>query len=268
MPGRTRKAQLRRAIAGLALSALAIGGIGAYWLWHMSWQAPSWYRPPAPSDPSVNQRADDTEYRVLQQTRQVRQADDAWTLTLSEREINDWLATRLRAWIKHDASMNWPEQIGTPQALIEPDGLSIAVPVTAKGVTRTIVATLRPRIGAAQTPDEARDRSLAHASTPQTRPISPHDAPLGAQLWVPLSSVSLGKVPIPGEPLQRVVDSIREASPEFLEDRHVQQALDVLAGRSGLEPVYRLSDGRVVRITAVTLKRGSIELTARTAAEK
>ena len=57
---------------------------------------------------------------------------------------------------------------------------------------------------------------------------------------------------------------VREAAPEFLDDPRVQQAIDVLAGKAPLEPVHRLGDGRVVRITNVRFERGEVVLTART----
>jgi hypothetical protein len=237
MPRPRKSGLVRRIVLGIVLSGAIILGVAGYWAWRMSWQTPAWYAPPPPRDARIVQRADDAEYRLLQQSQQVRHQDETWTLTLSEGEINAWLASRLPAWIEHDANLRWPSEIGTPQVLIESDGLSIAVPVTAKGVTRTVVAKLQPQI----TGEGA-----------------------NARLSLPLRRVSLGKVWIPGEPLSRLVDSVRQAAPEFLDDARVQQAIEVLAGRQTLAPVHHLSDGRRVHLTDVRLERGAIKLTART----
>jgi hypothetical protein len=265
MPGQRRKSTIRRFVLGMLLSGIVVVGIGVYWVWHMSWQAPTWYRPPQPTDATASQWADDTEYRLLQQTRKVREPHETWRLTLTEAEMNAWLATRLPAWIAHDAQVQWPEQIGTPQVLIERDGVSIAVPVTAKGVTRTVVAKLRPQMGEVDAnrsvAEQAQDSNTGSPAAPAASQPASRDNGL---LSLPLISVSLGKVWIPGEPLQRVVDSVREAAPEFLDDPRVKQAIAVLAGRDALDPVHRLGDGRLVRITAVELRSGSIVLTART----
>ncbi len=216
--------------------------------------------PPKAGDPVVSQRAEQTEYDVLVETQQVRDPGQTWTLTLTDAKINAWLALRLPAWIENNANMRWPKEIGTPQVLIEPDGLSIAVPVTAKGVTRTVVAKVRPEIEKQVTGDASggREADTGLASAPAVT------EKVDEALSMPLVSVSLGKVWIPGEPLRRVIDSVREAAPEFLNDARVQQAIEVLAGRATIEPVHRLGDGRVVRITEVQLKRGEIALTART----
>jgi hypothetical protein len=233
--------RIKRIVIGLALTLLLLAAGSGYVLWRLSWQSPSWFAPPNPNEPRVASVADDAEYLLLEQTQKIRPAAEQWTLRITQQQINAWLATRLPQWIEHDADMHWPEQIGTPQVLIEPDGLRLAVPVSgggvesARAVRRVVVATLKPAITA--------DGALA----------------------LPLTRISLGKVWVPGEPLGRLTDALRQAAPEFLGDPRVQNAIDVLAGRKTLPPEYVLTDGRRVVLTGVKLGEGAIELTARTA---
>ena len=236
--------RVSRFILGLLLSIVLIGAAGIYIAWRLSWQHPTWYAPPNANDARIVTLADDTEYQLLEQTQKMRADDESWTLRLSQEQLNAWLATRLTQWIEHDASMQWPQQIGTPQVLIDPDGVRVAVPVTIggrgnaaggePGVTRTIVATLAPSI--------AEDGRLSLA----------------------LKSIALGKVWVPGSPLTRLADALREAAPDFLDHPQVQQAIDILAGRQTLPAEYDLGDGRRVRLKDVRLTDGAIEVTAST----
>jgi hypothetical protein len=231
--------RVKRFILGVLLSLLLIGAALAYTAWRLSWQRPEWYAPPDPKDVRIATLADDAEYRLLEQTQKVRPAEEQWTLRLTAAQINAWLSARLPAWIEHDANLRWPEQIGTPQVLIDDEGVRIAVPVTtgapaSGGTTRTVVATLLPSI----TSD--------------------------GRLSLKLTSIALGKVWVPGQPLTRLVNALREAAPEFLNDARVQQAIDMLAGKQTLPPDYDLADGRRVRVKAVRLTNGAIEMSATT----
>ncbi|HVP72124.1 MAG TPA: hypothetical protein VMS30_00200 [Phycisphaerales bacterium] len=225
--------RVRRFLLGLILSLLLIGAGLAYTAWRLSWQQPAWYAPPDPRDEQVLKVADDTEYRLLEQTQKVRPVEEPWTLRLTAEQINAWLSARLPAWIEHDANLDWPEQIGTPQVLIDEGGLRVAVPVTtADRITRTVVGTLQPSIA-----DDGR-------------------------LSLKLRSMALGKIWVPGEPLTKLVNAVKDAAPEFLDAPSVQQAIDVLAGRSTLPPDYDLADGRRVRVKNVRLLRGAVEIQA------
>lgn len=234
--------RVRRFLLGLLLSIVLIGAGGIYTAWRLSWQKPAWYAPPDPKSERITALADDAEYDVLEQSQKVRPADESWTLRLTAEQINAWLAARLPAWVEHDANLRWPDRIGTPQVLIDVDGVRIAVPVSigasasANSAQRTVVATLLPTI-----------------------------APDG-RLSLTLGSLALGKVWIPGTPVTRLVETVRDASPEFLEHPQVLQAIDVLAGKSTLPPEYDLADGRRVRVNAVRLTRDAIEVTAVTIA--
>jgi uncharacterized protein YpmS len=239
---RMPRRRVKRFLLGVLLSLLLIGAGGAYTAWRLSWQKPAWYAPPDPRDARITTLADDAEYKVLEQSQKMRPSDESWTLRLTAEQINAWLAARLPAWIEHDANMRWPEQIGTPQVLIDVDGVRVAVPVSigskasASAAQRTVVATLLPAI-----------------------------APDG-RLSLTLNSIALGRVWIPGTPLTRLVETVRDASPEFLDHPQVQHAIEVLAGKATLPPEYDLADGRRVRVKDVRLTRGAIEMAAVTIA--
>ncbi len=226
----------------MLLSLLLIGAAGLYTAWRLSWQKPAWYAPPNPTDARIVTLADDTEYRLLEQTQKIRDAEETWTFHITQAQINAWLAARLPRWIEHDANMQWPQQIGTPQVLIERDGLRVAVPVTMGAIpgsqaspptqTRTVVATIAPAVAA------------------------------DGRLSLKLSSIALGKVWIPGAPLTRLVDAVREASPEFLDHPQVQETIAVLAGQQTLPAEYRLADGRHIRVKDVRMVDDAIEISA------
>ena len=233
--------RVKRLLLGLVLSLLLIGAGLAYTAWRLSWQQPSWYAPPNPSDARVVMLADDAEYDVLEQTQKVRSQKERWTVRLTAEQINAWLAARLPAWIEHDANIDWPKQIGTPQVLIDSGGLRVAVPVTAgEGAatfTRTVVGTLQPSMA-----DDGR-------------------------LSLKLKSIALGRVWVPGEPLTKLVNAVKDASPEFLNHPQVQRAVDILAGQRTLSSDYDLADGRRVRVKEVRLVNGAIEVSAVTLAD-
>lgn len=228
--------RVKRFFIGLLLSIVLIGAALAYTAWRLSWQQPTWYAPPNPKDERIVRLADDAEYDLLQKTQQMRPEEERWTLRLTAAQLNAWLSARLPQWIEHDANLQWPEQIGTPQVLIDDAGVRVAVPVTtAVGehpLTRTVVCTLRPAI----TSD--------------------------GRLSLQLTSLALGKVWVPGEPLTKLVQAVRDAAPEFLGDARVQQAVEILAGKATLPAEYDLADGRRVSIKAVKLASGVIEMTA------
>jgi uncharacterized protein YpmS len=226
--------RLKRVVLGVILSLALIGAGGAYTAWRLSWQEPTWYHPPDPKDLRVVTLADDAEYAMLEQSQKIRPKTEPWTLRLTQQQMNAWLAARLPAWIEHDANLRWPEQIGTPQVLIESDGVSIAAPVMTHGVSRTVVARLKPAV-----------------------------APDG-RLSLKLTRISLGRVWLPGEPLGKLSDAVRDAAPEFLDSPRVKQTIEVLAGRRTLSPHLVLADGRRVTVTSVHLDDGALELVART----
>jgi hypothetical protein len=67
---------------------------------------------------------------------------------------------------------------------------------------------------------------------------------------------------VPGEPLTRLVNAVKDAAPEFLDHPQVQQAVDVLAGARTLPPEFDLADGRRVQVKDVRLTNGAIEVAA------
>lgn len=219
------------------VAALALVGAGAF-LWQWSKSPPAWYQPPDPGDAKVVALADRFEYGLVEHAQKIRPEGDSWTIRVRAEHMNAWLAARLPAWIAHDAELEWPSTLGTPQVHLEPGVVHLAVPVAlsaspANGPTRTVVVSLRPRI-------------------------------VDGGLALTLDRIAMGKLSMSGQPMSNLVSMVEQVAPRALENEQVQRMIDVLWGRELIDPVMVLADGRRVRATRVVAFEGFAEITART----
>ena len=231
-----RRPSFLRRLRRAALVLLLIVIVAAVAIWRLTWIAPAWYAPPAASDAQAATLADKVETRVLEEAQKIRESPaDRWTVRVRQEQINAWLCFKLRKWIEYDRGGSWPQQLGTPQVRIEPDGLSIAMPIArdAKASARTLVARLKPRI----------DRGA---------------------LALELDRVALGRISLPGEPLANLLETLSDAVPQATDDATLKSVLDLIAQRTQIDPVIRLSDGRHVRLIDLRLGEGFIDITAQT----
>ena len=224
----------RRRLVSAVVVFAALGG-AALFLWRMTYVAPTWYAPPDSHDQQVAALADKVEQRMLEEAQKIREQSDRWTLKVREPQINAWLAARLPQWIEHEQHGQWPEQFGTPQVKIDPQGISLALPLrTALGSRpRVIVARIRPQI-------------------------------IDGHLKLQIDRLALGRVILPGEPLANLLRTLEPAVPALAKDQKFRKALDIFSGQRMVDPVTRLADHRRLRLISFQLGDGWVDLTAQT----
>lgn len=225
--------RLRRAFLALIFVALVFGGV-----WWLAQSKPAWYNPPDASREEIVVFADRVEYRLVEEMQKIRPVEDSWRLRIREEQVNAWLATRLSRWMRHDANVEWPASLGTPQVLFREQDLSLAIPLGTgdDGTERhIIVASVRPEV-------------------------------VDGGLEAKLTSVGMGRITLPGSPVHRLASLIDKHLVEEDERFHslVQTALDVLAGDELLDPIIRLADDRCVEMLEIRLEQGAFVVTART----
>ena len=226
------KVRVKRLLAVLCL--LVLGGVAA--LWGMTRMPPHWYQPPLAGDMQALELADRVEFRLLEEFQKIRPDPEPWKLRVREEQLNAWLATKLQDWIAHQENLIWPEDLDMPQIRFEPEGISLAVAVESLGPSKIIVTRIMPRFE-------------------------------GEELRVTVNRFSLGRLNIPGKPVERIASLIDEyiASAE-IDDPVAFLFLRMLRGDEQIDPVLDLADSRRVRLTNLELENGSIILTAKTLA--
>jgi hypothetical protein len=201
---------------------------GGLVVWRLTWMAPRWWAPPDPRNEQIVALAERVEQRVLEVAHEVRPADEQWIVRIREYQVNAWLSARLPEWARRQ-DLDWPARLGMPQARFDDTGISVAIEVHGPRRSRFIVARLIPEL-------------------------------VDEQLLVRLDRVTLGRLPLPGEPLQAIS--------EVLGDVGALAAggplLDALAAGTPIDPVWELGDGRHVRLLDVHYAAGHLELTCRT----
>ncbi len=217
----------------MVIAAALVLGVGLA-VWGLSWMAPSWWRPPDPRDRAIAVLADQVEQRLLEEAHKIRPVSETWTIRVREHQVNAWLSVRLPDWIAHEQEARWPEPLGTPQIHFEDEGISVAVEVGAEGRPRFVVVRVVPTI---------------------------HDDGLRLRL----NAVGLGRIPVPGEPVEALLDLLGHAAPVgLLEDPAVAKTLHLLGGRQPLDPTVTLPDGRRVHLLGLRYAAGRLDLTCRT----
>ena len=226
------KVRVKRLLA--VLCVLVLVGIAA--LWGLTRMTPHWYEPPNPTDEKVLELADRVEFRLLEEFQKIRPDPEPWKLRVRENQLNAWLATKLQDWIAHKENLIWPEDLDMPQIRFEPDGISLAVAVESLGPSKIIVTRMMPRFE-------------------------------GGELLVTVNRFSLGRLNIPGKPVERIAGLIDEyASSAEIDDPVAFLFLRMLRGDEHIDPVLNLADSRRVRLTNLELENGSIILTAKSLA--
>jgi hypothetical protein len=226
---------MRRRTKFLLITTVLLGVAGLV-LWRVTMTPPSWYRPPDVQDAAVADLAEQVEYRLVEQTQKVRPRAEQWSLRVRENQINSWLAVRLPKWIAHQGDADWASRVGTPQVRLEPGVISVAVPLLEGALSRTVVVSAELQLT---------------------------DGTLHARL----SRVALGGMSLPGERLANLLRIASPLIPRTINAREITSALQQLDGTNPIDPVFRLSDGRRVRMLQLRIDDGLLEFTAETLAE-
>ena len=90
---------LRRVARTMALAALVLLPALALAAW-MALRAPLWWQPGSRTDAAAADRAAAFEQSVVAAFTQVRPDAPEWSLLIRVQDVNDWLATRLPAWLE------------------------------------------------------------------------------------------------------------------------------------------------------------------------
>lgn len=94
--GRGLVRRLARVAAVAVLVLLPVAGVGAT----LALQAPRWWRPVPRDDAAAGERAAAFEQAVVAEFSRVRTDAPEWAVRIRESEVNEWLGTRLPAWLE------------------------------------------------------------------------------------------------------------------------------------------------------------------------
>ncbi|MEL7472500.1 MAG: hypothetical protein AAGK04_04220 [Planctomycetota bacterium] len=164
---------------------------------------------------------------------------EAWGVTLASEDANAWLSSRLPMWLSSgDEAIEWPEGASPVRLAFEAGSLRLGVRVPTEDGDRVLSATVRPYVGA------------------------------DGGLWLPARAVHVGRLTIPATwVLDQAERERRSFVPKDWADRPETRAMfDVFAGERPVlyDPVFKLGDGRRVRVLNVTSQGGRMVVTCRT----
>lgn len=212
---------------------LAIGG---FFIWKESQGGPDWYQPPDPAAPEVDQLAQDVQYNTLAEMQRIRPAEaETWELALSEDEVNAWLAAGLPGWIEHDASVDWPSELGAPQVRFSDGRASIAISVGSGMFQRVVTTHYTPVL------------------TDEGLRLDP-------------AGVTVGNIDMPGGAASGSAGLAGEIAGALDQQgsQELQKWLSFLRGSQTIPARFELSDGRIVELRGLTISQGSVVLENRT----
>lgn len=211
--------------------------------------APSWWRQYTLDD-RLRAHATTVENAAVSQLSRARPADASlkpgdpwrsapWSIALKDEDASAWLTARLQNWLAGDQGFrDWPEGLGRPQIRFE-DG--------------------RLRLGASIRFDDG-ERVLSAAVEPEFRD--------DGSLWLKTDWIHVGRLPLPAGPmLARAEHSIDRHVPGDLSgNAHATSLFSILRGEAPLaqRPALRVDEGRAVRLLALRLLDGRIELDCQT----
>jgi hypothetical protein len=178
--------------------------------------------------------AEHVEYAIVDEVHRVREQSEPWTLRVREHQVNAWLASRLPEWIEHEREFGWPQELSTPQVHVEDGRLSLAMELRMGEQSRVITARVQPTIE-------------------------------GGTLRLNLDRVGMGRLAMPGEPMERLAELLGDAgSGSALDEPAVREVLDLLSGQQPIDSTMELSDGRRVEMLGIELAGDALDLRLRT----
>lgn len=247
-PAVARTARLRRRVR--RHHAIVAGGLGAVVAAsaclllgaRLLETAPSWWAPPSPDDPDVLESARGVENALATTVHRIRElrprgtghASAPWTVRITTEQACAWLATRLPQWLTNRVrDFAWPDNLGPVQVFFLEDEIVFGVETGG----RVVSVHVRPRL------DEH------------------------GRLLAPASHAAVGRFPLPARWLLSWADPDgRILTPSLAREPRVISVVRALAGEQPLldEPVVTLDDGRQVRLLALDVAPGVLDLTCQT----
>jgi len=208
---------------GLVLGAIVLAlGVSA-WLAQCD---PEWWPPKEAGAPA----AESFENAVVTQLSAVREADAkgdaAWGVSLSEADVNAWLAHRLEPWLTNrDENFRWPQSV-SPLSVRLRDGV-ITFAASVDGLVMS--ADAEPEVDAS-----------------------------GA-LWMRVGTVHAGRLPVPAAWV------LPGQLPERLRaDPMAMRGVSIALGEAPVmaDPVIKVDGARRVRVVSVQVREGRLEVKA------
>lgn len=227
---RKSKKSWRRGIilaAGVLILVGAAAGGWGYMLWSSE---PAYWRVVDESDPQVREQAAEFERETLSRLTRVRPEHHTWQMTLTQKEVSQWLATRLPRWLKNQGiDGRLLELLHHPMVAFVDGRIILAAKVVLRGMEQVVSFIYKP-----------------------------DDSPSGP-VRLELAGMKAGRLPLPADAAKRLLAQYLSGQSE--EQHKVDHIYNTLRSIS-LE--LSLSDGRHVRVTDMRVTDGQALLTFRT----
>lgn len=229
-----------------------LAGCFLFALYALTHAAPAWWRSRRPADPAAIKAAEEVENGLVTQFSSVRPGDpkfeprpgqswqsEKWSVSLHQDDANAWLNERLRKWIAtRDSRVRWPDEVQEIQVEMVDGALHLGTKVRTAGGPRVVAISVHPVVRT------------------------------DGSLWMHADGVQLGTIPLPStfvmEWAERAAQELFPASSSA--QTEAQSVLDAFQQRAPLvrDPVVRLEGGRRVRLLAIAMREGRVDLTFRT----
>jgi len=211
--------------------------------------SPSWWRTVLREDPATIRLAKDVESRItstIYDTHPIvpsaathAQPGTLWYIEVDAPSANAWLNVRLPMWLANQKEQfRWPRDMTDLQVDFRNKRVTLGASVRAGDRTQVLTATIDPYVD-----DKGR-------------------------LWLPASGVSLGRLDIPGPWVVRAVraQASRYIPPRLRDLPETQLLFRAFQGETAIinNAVFKLGDGRKVRVLDIQPKDGMLAITCRT----
>jgi hypothetical protein len=234
--------RIRRVALASSLSLVAAACLTLLIAYGLVRSVPSWWRAVQRDHPTTIATGTRVENAVLNRLSKVRETPDGlvsdpWTIALKPDEANAWLNARLPRWLANqNDEFRWPKDLNSLQVNFSPSRVTIGALVHTSGHDQVLTATLEPRL-------DSRGRLYLHAR-----------------------SISVGRLSFPatwvlddktaGQYLPRDIRDL----PETRALLHALSSGDAVVQQA----LFRLSDGRRVRILDISPEDGILRITCQT----
>lgn len=238
---RARWVRLRSWAVAIGLGLIAAVAVLLALTWWLIRARPDWWVTQDRNPKEAAAVGQEVENAVVSQLHAARDDSVDWAVSLTARDANDWLATRLVKWlVNRDPSIDWRTSIEA--TLVQFDGGHVL-----------IGASIRTDPGAS-----------GHVVWADLEPSVDEEG----RLWLRAHGIWLGRLPLPLGSFSGGPDGLAmRAIPGDIENTKAAGSIvAALTGQAPLasEPVATLADGRRVRLLAVRTRDGRLELTCRT----
>lgn len=225
-------------VVAVGMGLIAAAAITALCAWLLIRSAPSWWNTVHTATPQSENVGREIENAVVNQLHAQRPPGEVWSVALTQDDANDWLSTRLVKWLQNrDNSVDWSTTIQRAAISFKPGSITLGLSI------RT---------------DRAED---GHVLTLELIPSIDEQG----RLWLLASELAIGRLPLPLGMVASDSGLLRSFLPRGVDDG-AGAVLTALAGKEPLaqRAAAKLGDNRTVRLTALEVRDGRIDLTCTT----